>query len=133
MTQSQSQTRLFPPVNTLASARKASKQGVWVSIIVATFTAILALALMGEGGAYAEGAGIAILLSAGLYVAIAWGINRMSRFAAVSGLALYCLERVYMFSIMGFNPLMLVIVVFFALAFINAVRGTFAYHQLRES
>ena len=133
MTQSHFQTRFFPAVNTLASARKAGKQGVWVSIIVATFTAILALYLM--GGAYpgAEGIGIAILLSAGLYVAIAWGINRMSRAAAVSGLTLYCLERLYMFSIMGLNPVTLVIVVFFAVAFINAVRGTFAYHQLRES
>ena len=64
-----------------------------------------------------------------LYAAIAFGIFRMSRVAAVAGLALYTAERVFAWAAYGrLAPIMLI----FQIAFAIAVRGTFAYHRLAK-
>jgi hypothetical protein len=67
-------------------------------------------------------------LDAAIFVAIAFGIKRKSRFAAVAGLSLYVIERIFMLQRAGAAGIFTGIV--FTLLFINAVRGAFAYRRL---
>jgi hypothetical protein len=70
-------------------------------------------------------------LDVGIFVAIAWGIYKMSRIAAVVGLVAYIAEQIFM---RMSNPKMassgIFVTVLIVMAFINAIRGTFAYHSL---
>lgn len=67
------------------------------------------------------------LLDAGLYLAVAWGIYKLNRVAAVAGLALYLGERLYAWAEVGLrSPIVAVIL---TLCFVHGVRGAFAYHR----
>ena len=64
-----------------------------------------------------------------LFATIAWGIDRQSRVAAVSGLLLHIVNHAprwdhYLSGGPGF-----VMAVLFLLFFVHGVRGTFAYHR----
>src|SRR5690348_9717416 len=90
----------WPDVSTLPDAAWAVKQGVYAAGFVALVTAIVALAalslhtpVLGLGGS--------ALLDAAIFAAVAYGIRRNSRFAAVSGLVIYLVERIYMFKAAG--------------------------------
>ena len=68
------------------------------------------------------------LVDAALFAIVAWGLWKKSRAAAVSGLLLYAIERLYMWSTVGMqNP---IVPVLLTLMFINGVRGTFAWKRL---
>ena len=77
------------------------------------------------------GIGASALLDAAIFAAIAFGIKRRSRFAAVAGLILYILERLYMMQRTGAGGLVMGVI--FTLLFINAVRGAFAYHRMNQA
>jgi hypothetical protein len=72
-------------------------------------------------------------VDAALFGVIAWGIYWMSRVAAIAGLGLYILEQVASVATTdskhGFGAITIIII----LAFVNSVRGTFAYHRLRKA
>ncbi len=73
------------------------------------------------------------LVDAAIFGIIAWGIYRMSRVAAVAGLVGYSLEKIYMQATLGSKVGSgLFVAVIIILAFINAVRGTFAYHRMKR-
>ena len=119
----------WPAVNDTDDARSAAKQGVWYALFFGTGTAVIAtLNLAGVTNnllgldAYAYG-------DAAVFLALAFFINRMSRIAAVLALAFYIAERlaqVLSGQIYGGG----IAVIFLGLFFVNAVRGTFAYHRL---
>ncbi|HEY6843774.1 MAG TPA: hypothetical protein VI391_06365 [Thermoanaerobaculia bacterium] len=110
----------WPDVSTLDEARKAARQGMWGAIFVAVVTAIVALA--------ADKLGVqASFVDAAIFAVLAGGIAMNSRIAAVATLLLYIAETVYRFTVMGPKGLPLTVVLM--LAFINSVRGTFAYHS----
>ena len=105
----------WPKIVDLESAAEASKQGIVAAILVTVFTAGAILFNLLEAWSFAD---------AFLFAIIAWGIHRKSRSAALSGLLLYLLERVFILSING-----LPVAIILTLMFVNSVRGTFAYHK----
>lgn len=110
-------------VSNREEARKAGMQGVWAAAIIAVITAIFA--------AVGPKLGVpASFVDAVIFAAIAGGIAIMSRIAAVAGLALYVVESLYKFSTIGFKGVPLTIVL--TIAFLNSVRGTFAFHSFDD-
>jgi hypothetical protein len=71
------------------------------------------------------------LWDAAIFAALAWGISRDSRFAAVSDLDRYLLERVLFVMETGPSKMDLVLALALTIAFIHGVRGTFALRRLR--
>jgi uncharacterized membrane protein YjjP (DUF1212 family) len=70
-------------------------------------------------------------LDAGLFAVIAFGIWRMSRVAAVAGLALYLIEQAYMWASVGpKNPVMSLLFIMFL---IGGVRGTVSFQKHRKA
>ncbi len=112
---------LWPSVDTAEGAALAAKQGFWAAVLCAVATAAFALLSI-------IGLDSSALVDAALFAIIAWGLSKKSRAAAVCGLLLYVVERLYMWSTVGMqNP---IIAVLFTLLFINGVRGTFAWKRL---
>src|SRR5258708_29794515 len=119
----------WPDVSDLPSADKAIRYGFWAAVFVASVTAIVALLaiyfhrpILGI-----DGAG---LVDAVLFAAIAFGIDRKSRTAAIGGLVLYLGERVYMLASGSATSTTGIMTVMFTLYFVHGVRGTFAYRKL---
>jgi hypothetical protein len=119
----------WPDVSDLQKAQKATRYGFWVAVIVATVTAISAsLALYLHTsilGVDATG-----LVDVVLFAAIAFGIDRKSRVAAVAGLVLYVTESAYMLAAGSRSSSSLVLTAIFTLYLVHGVRGTFAYRKL---
>ena len=67
------------------------------------------------------------LLEAGLFAIIGWRIGKLSRAWAVIGLALYLLEVLDSIGDRGFG--FSVVSIAFIIAYVNALRGVFAYHK----
>jgi hypothetical protein len=115
-------------VNNLEGAEKAINGGFWAAVFVACVTSLIAtLSLF---GVQLLGINAWAFVDAGLFVAVAIGIKRKSRFAAVVGLCLYVIERLAMIQRGGLGGI--IMGVLFTLLFINAARGAFAYHQMNE-
>lgn len=118
----------WPDVTTLDGASTACRTAMWFSIAVASITALMALIAL--SGNVIAGVGASAFVDAALFAAIAFGLSRRSRFAAVSGFLLFLLERIYMIvqtgSVLGAGVLGIV----FLIGFLNGVRGAFAYHKL---
>jgi hypothetical protein len=117
----------WPDVSNMDGAKDACRMGGWFAVIVAIVTAIFALLAL--AGTRLMGITSAALVDAILFGAIAFGIFKHSRFAAVAGFALYLLEKLYAISQQGVLAAG-VLGVIFLIGFLNAIRGTFAYHKL---
>jgi len=117
-----SRWRVFwPDVDDMASAKDASRQGMWGAIIVGGVTAVLApFGFLGVDSW--------ALCDAALFLAIAWGIYKVWRTAAVAGLLLFLLERVVMFTQTKQTGGLVALALL--LAFGNGARGAFAYRRL---
>ncbi|MBW4518560.1 MAG: hypothetical protein KME16_02345 [Scytolyngbya sp. HA4215-MV1] len=129
----QKPNNFLPPIETLSDAQKVARMGTWAACFVTGMTALLAIASI--VGVLPSGVPINgwALIDAGIFGAIAWGIYQMSRVAAVAGLVVYIAERIYMQVAAGAQPgAGLIVSIFITLAFINAVRGTFAYHRMKK-
>ncbi len=128
----------LPPIQTIPQARAAAAWGRGAAIIVASVTALIAL--LAGGGVKVTPIPInhwLALVDAGMYAALAWGIHRMLRTAALAALAIFVASRIYVLGALfrdgapgGLGALIgsLLVVV----SFVNGVRGTFAYRRLRE-
>ena len=66
-------------------------------------------------------------IDAALFAAVAFGIYRRSKLAAVTGMVLYVAEVGLAWATRGFNSLGLVFFCIIIIGFLNGVRGTFAY------
>lgn len=118
----------WPDVSDIDGAKDATRYGMWCAVLVSGFTAVFAiLALL---GIRLMGVAPAALLDAVLFAAIAYGLYRYSRFAAVAGFVLFLLEKTYALmqtgSILGVGVLGVVIL----FGFLNGMRGAFAYQKL---
>jgi hypothetical protein len=116
-------------VSDVSGAEKAMSGGMWAALFVAGITSLVVA--LSFAGVKLFGIGASALLDAAIFAAIAFGIKRRSRFAAVAGLILYILERLYMMQRTGAGGLVMGVI--FTLLFINAVRGAFAYHKMNEA
>jgi hypothetical protein len=121
----------WPDVSDLDGAKDATKYGMWCAIIVAALTAVVSvLTIMGMG---IRGISNYTLVDALVFVGIAYGLSRYSRFAAVAGFVLYLAEKIYTYvvtgSILGVGVLAIVVL----FGFLNGMRGAFAYQKLLAS
>ncbi|HEY9818764.1 MAG TPA: hypothetical protein V6D20_23595 [Candidatus Obscuribacterales bacterium] len=126
------QNAFWPTIDSIKRAREVAQQGFWAAVIVAVVTAIFTVVSIMAGNI----AGLPIsawsFIDVGIFVAIAIGIRRMSRIAAVLGLVVYVGNQLYIWSVTGPRTTGIIVVVFLILAFIHGVRGTFAYHSYRK-
>jgi hypothetical protein len=113
------------------SARYATTTAVWISYLNAVVSGLIgALSL-----AYHKpvvGLNGWALLDASLFAVVGWRIARLSRAWAVVGLFLYLLEVLFSIenhgiAVYGLGPGILYVV--FLVVYVNALRGTFAYHK----
>jgi hypothetical protein len=118
----------WPDVSDINSAKMAAAQGAAAAFCCAVATTIfVGLAAAGVGPVAGLGIDAWALVGAAILFAIAWGIHEMSRAAAILGLVLYLGDRVIMWSQVG--PRGVPVAMMLILAFVNAVRGTFAYRE----
>lgn len=125
----------FPPIVTKADARKVANQGFWAAIFVAGITVVFATIASTLGPIEDVPIDAFAFIDAGIFVAISLGIRKCSRVAAVAALALYWLNRIYLWSVVGFEASQasgLWMAVLLTISFINGIRGTFAYHRLSK-
>jgi hypothetical protein len=122
--------RLWPKIADVRSARSVAHRAASWAFILAGLTAVFAVfALLGMP--MVEGTDGWILLDSALVAAVATGIWRMSRAAAVFGLVVMVGEYVLTpRRDVGMGYLIATILV--TLAFVNAIRATFAYHRLQK-
>ena len=113
-------------------------QGMWAAVLVAAVTAAFTIIFisLGVDNATALPASAWNFIDVGLFVAIALFIRKLSRAAAVCGLLLYWLEQIYAFASVGLESGQVVgiwMIVLLSCAFINGIRGTWAYHRFSQS
>jgi hypothetical protein len=123
----------LPAITDLATARSVGRQGAIAAFFCAAMTAFFAaLAVGGVEGSQILNIDAWALIDAALFFIIGICIWEMSRVFAVSGLLLYLLERVFMWAE---NPELaskgILISIFMVFAFVNGIRGTFAFHRFR--
>ncbi len=119
---------LWPAVSDEHAAVLAARQGFHAAVYCSIVTAIFAV--LGGFGFQIMDFNLWNLTDAGLMVLLAFGIRRMSRTAAVIALLYYVAGRIDLWAEYGSqNP---VIAGIFVLMFLSAVRGTFAYHRLKQ-
>ncbi len=109
------------------SAEDATKAAVGVSYFVAGITGLLAiLSIFQRRPVF--GVAPSALLDAILFTVVGWRIGKLSRAWTVVGFILYIVEAIFAIARGGVGVLTIV----FILAYINAVRGVFAYHRYSE-
>lgn len=121
----------WPDVTTIESATKATKQGMWAAVFVAVVTAIFAIVSANHGnkiGTYPISAWA--LIDSVFFVAVAFGLYKHSRFAAVAGLVIFVLEKVDQITSVG-TAGNIFFTVMISLCFIGAVRGTYSLRRIR--
>lgn len=116
----------WPDTSSPEGARTAARQGVWAAGFVAFVTT--AASAYSYFGSEILNINLWGLVDAAIFAAIAIGIWRYSRVAATAGLALYILERVWMFQANGRMPGILTLLL--VLMFVNGIRGAIAHHEL---
>lgn len=79
-------------VTSVSGTEKGINGGFWAALFVAIITSLVAS--LSFAGVHIFEIGASAFLDAALFAAIAFGIKRKSRFAAVAGLCLYVLERI---------------------------------------
>lgn len=118
----------LPTITDLKSAQDAARQGTAVCVLIIIFSlVIVAISTATVGGTPSQGF-IAMMIAYGL---IAFLIYRMSRVAAILGLMIYLGERLVLLAKYGMSG-NFILTIFFIFAFINSIRGTFAYHRFRR-
>jgi hypothetical protein len=120
--------KLWPEVIDDDSARKAARYGfiasAWLSLVTLVCALLDRLGILGTGISPTS-----LVIDAALFALIGYGILRMSRFAALSGLLIYVTETILDYSHGGriHWPAAL-----FILCFVNGVRGTFFNGRMKK-
>jgi len=122
---------IWPAVDTEHSATKLLRYGVGAALFTAVLTAIVAAWAMGAKQRAFNFVGNGAFLDVALFLAVAFGIYKGSRIAAVGGLLLFLAEKAYQYQQTGnlhgaWMALLLIV------CYAYAIRGTFALHRLRS-
>ena len=117
----------WPEIYDRETAQDVARRGAWVALIVASLTGLLSLLSLALQTVIL-GIPPAALLDAVIFALVGWRIFKMSRAWAVTGMVLYLAETAYGFS----RGRIGVIAVVFLFAFLNAIRGTFAFHRYSQ-
>jgi hypothetical protein len=125
---SQKDSFLLPTITDLQSAQRLARQGTAVCVLIIIFSSVVAAIATSIDGTFPSQWFIAAMLIYGL---IGFLIYRMSRFAAIAGLVMYLSDRLVLLAQQGLS-MNVIFTIFFVFAFINSIRGTFAYHRFRR-
>ena len=115
---------IWPKIADLETAKRAARLGFWVAILGAVITTVFAVFKILDSNLWN-------LIDAAIFALIAWGIHKMSRFAAMAGLTFYLIEKIDI--LLTFELQQLPLIAIFTLLYIHSVRGTFAYHKFTTS
>ena len=123
---------VWPAVDTPESARFAVRQAFWAAIFVcgATTLVVLISAVAAPTDPRLQFAPSA-LVDAAIFGAIAFGIWKESRAAAVAGLTVYLLEQLYMLTQLAGRPPNFILMAILICGFLGGIRGTWALHDMR--
>jgi hypothetical protein len=124
----------WPEIDDVDSAKRAAAKGTAAAILCAGITLLVIMLNQTDVLKNLDinlNIDSSAILDVFLFAGIAFGISKYSRFAAVSGLVLYLLERFYAITQTG-NSGGMVMTILLILFFINGVRGCYAYHQFGE-
>jgi hypothetical protein len=120
----------WPTIGDESSAESATKPAVGASAFFAAVTGLIATLSIVQHRPVFGFSGWS-LSDAILFGIIAWRIRAMSRTWAVLGLLIYLLEVVFNLAT-GKAGAVGVLTIIFVLAYIGAIRGTFAFHRYRR-
>jgi len=121
---------IWPKIEDVNTAETAVRGGIGASAIIAAVTGIAAILSIAYRKPILGLDGWA-LVDAALFAFAAWRIHKMSRTWAIVGLSLYLLEVADRFASRPGGAVG-VLTIIFILAFISAIRGTFAFHRYRK-
>jgi hypothetical protein len=122
----------WPDVDDSKRAHQACLNAGGMAFFVALVTGIVAwLQISGKIKMF-PGIDKVAFIDVGLFIFIGIGLFFHSRIAAIGGLLLYIAERILMIKMAGFQASQVVAIVIFGLAFINGVRGSFAWHEQKK-
>jgi hypothetical protein len=120
----------WPPVTYREGAKQAAREGAGAAVFVAWVTALFGV-LSIFGIQILPDFSTLSLVDAALFSIVAWRTYKMPRAWAVVGLLLLVAGRAIAFYHSGVTAMAGIIVgLLLVLAFLNGVRGTFAYHRL---
>jgi hypothetical protein len=122
---------IWPAVDTEQSAKKLLRYGVGAALFTAVVTALVAAWAMGANKKAFNFIGAGAFLDVALFLAVAFGIHKGSRIAAVGGLLLFVAEKSYQFEQTG-RLQGAWMALFLIVCYVYAVRGAFALHRLRQ-
>ncbi len=122
----------WPDVDDSKSAHKACGTAAGMAFFVAIVTGVVSWLQANHKINLFPGIDKTAYVDVALFILIGVGLCFNSRIAAVAGLLLYIGERIFMIKMTGFHASMGVSVVIFGLAFVNGVRGAFAWHEQKR-
>ena len=114
---------LWPKISDLASATRAARAAVAISCFIAVIIVVLVLTSLGWPQHPLSRPPTA-LFEAGLWLAIAFGIYKMSRVAAVAALVLLLYNVAWVGGVFSWPSIL------FAIFLFSGVRATFVFHRI---
>jgi hypothetical protein len=121
----------WPDVDDLDSAQDAAHKAAYFAWTAAGFTLLFLVLFVNPLDAKMFAIIFITLVEAALYAVSGWQVYKFSRAWAVAGLVLYTLDLVA--ALIYFGPVLIgAMRIVFIIGFVNGVRGTFAYHRLRQ-
>lgn len=121
---------LWPSIDNIEEASVQSRTGSAVAIIISLATAVITYLQANGTINWFEHVDQTAYIDAVIFFIIGLCLRFHSRIAALAGLLLYGFEQYVMIKAYGFRFNLLSL--FFIIAFMNAVRGAFAYHQFKR-
>ena len=119
---------IWPKIVDIETAKKAALQGFYASIFIGGSTLLLlGLSYQGFNPLNLDAYSVIDVL---IFAIIAWRVQAMSQTAAIIGLAVYILEQIYLVNEFGFSMNAMRIIIIFA--FVNSIRGTYAFNVFRK-
>jgi hypothetical protein len=112
---------LWPDVSEIVAAQTVARNGMYAGFLISGLTSLFAVTGVTPRLSLFDGL---------LFLAIAIGIRRMSRVAAVLGLVLYLIEQGDAI-VHGRGTYNVVLLVLVSAIFLASVRATFSFHRLR--
>jgi hypothetical protein len=122
----------WPDVSTSVNARSARMYGVWAAALSSIVTALAASWSLGSGRAAYGMITPSNFFDAVIFAAIAFGIYKKSRLAAVAGFAWFAFEKLVQFvdSPAAFTIPNTIFAICLALCYVTSIRGTYALSHL---
>ncbi len=124
---------LWPVLDTPDKARAACRSGAAAGLLVTSATFVFAvLGTAGVEFAVQLGMDASAFGEGAVFALLSWGMFKCSRIASVLAAILFFVERIVMaLNGIGGGGTLLALVIL--LGFVGAVRGSFAWHQFRET